>query len=157
MLPSLRLGFVVAPEWALPSLIAAKNCLDWHCPTPLQTMVAAFIGEGHLARHVRKMRQVYQQRRDLLLGLLRGKFAQLLEPIESSYGMHIGAFARGDVDAERVAERLARRNVKLHSLSRYYLGRETRPGLVFGYGAVDLADIRRGMEALSEALSPADT
>jgi len=156
MLPSLRLGFVVAPEWALPSLIAAKNCLDWHCPTPLQTMVAAFIAEGRLARHVRRMRQVYQQRRDLLLAQLRARFARQLEPIASAYGMHISAFARGDVDVERVAQRLAQRGVKVHSLGRYYLGGDARPGLVFGYGAVDLGDIRRGMDALAEALTPAD-
>jgi GntR family transcriptional regulator/MocR family aminotransferase len=35
MLPSLRLGFIVVPEWARRSLVAAKNCLDWHCSVPL--------------------------------------------------------------------------------------------------------------------------
>lgn len=36
MLPGLRLGFVVAPDWAMSTLIAAKNSMDWHCPTPIQ-------------------------------------------------------------------------------------------------------------------------
>ncbi len=66
MLPSLRLGFVVVPDWARRTLVAAKNCLDWHCSTPLQIGVAAFIAEGHLAHHVRKMRQLYGKRRQLL-------------------------------------------------------------------------------------------
>jgi len=48
-----------------------KNCLDWHCATPIQSAVAAFISEGHLARHVGKMREIYRTRRQLLLNTLR--------------------------------------------------------------------------------------
>jgi peptidoglycan-N-acetylglucosamine deacetylase len=43
MLSALRLGFAVAPEWAMRTLIAAKNCLDWHCSTPVRMGVAGFI------------------------------------------------------------------------------------------------------------------
>ena len=53
MLPALRLGFLVAPDWALGALVLAKNCLDWHCSTPTQLAVAGFIADGHLARHIR--------------------------------------------------------------------------------------------------------
>ena len=53
MFPALRLGFVVAPEWAIPTLITAKNCLDWHCPTLTQMAVASYIADGHLSRRVR--------------------------------------------------------------------------------------------------------
>jgi GntR family transcriptional regulator / MocR family aminotransferase len=81
MLPSLRLGFMIAPDWARPALVAAKNCLDWHCSMPIQLGVAAFIAEGHLARHVRKMRRVYQQRRQLLLQILDQDFSRWLEAI----------------------------------------------------------------------------
>src|ERR1700761_6786668 len=63
MLSALRLGFIVAPGCAIGTLTAAKNCLDWHCPTPVQNAVAAFIAEGHLTRHVRKMRGLYKERR----------------------------------------------------------------------------------------------
>jgi GntR family transcriptional regulator/MocR family aminotransferase len=68
MLPALRMGFIVAPEWAMQTLVAAKNCLDWHCSTPVQVGVAGFIAGGHLSRHVRRMREIYRQRRQLLLG-----------------------------------------------------------------------------------------
>jgi GntR family transcriptional regulator/MocR family aminotransferase len=148
MLPSLRLGFVVVPDWARKTLVAAKNCLDWHCSTPLQTGVAAFIAEGHLSHHVRKMRQLYRKRRQRLLDLLRRVFADYFEPIPSYYGMHIAAFARDGLDLEAMVEGAARHGVKLHSLSRYHLGSAGRAGLVFGYGAVDLPEIEKGLSAL---------
>jgi GntR family transcriptional regulator/MocR family aminotransferase len=152
MLPALRLGCVVAPSWAMSTLTAAKNCLDWHCPTPIQSAVAAFIAEGHLTRHVRKMRDIYRQRRELLLESMQEKLSQWLVPIPSLYGMHIAALAHSAVDLEAVADDLLQQHVKMHTLSRYFLGPQTQVGLVFGYGTVDLPNIRRGMSALRKAL-----
>jgi GntR family transcriptional regulator/MocR family aminotransferase len=152
MLPALRLGFVIAPDWAMRTLIAAKNSLDWHCSTPVQTGVAAFIAEGRLTRHVRKMRNIYKQRRRLLINCLQQELAPWLNPIPSLYGMHVAAIARAPLDLDRVAERLLPQHVKIHSLSRYYLGPPTRSGLIFGYGAVDLTEMHRGLSSLRKAL-----
>jgi GntR family transcriptional regulator / MocR family aminotransferase len=66
--------------------------------------------------------------------------------------MHIAAVSVS-VDLERVAEALLDHNVKIHSLSRYFLGPQTQAGLIFGLGTVDLADIRRGMSVLRKAVS----
>jgi GntR family transcriptional regulator/MocR family aminotransferase len=154
MLPSLRLGFVVVPEWARRTLVAAKNCLDWHCSIPLQIGVSAFIAEGHLARHVRRMRQIYKARRQLLYALLRRDFSDLLEPIPSLYGMHVAAWARDGVELETAMRILSDRSVKIHTLARYYYGPPSRPGLVFGYGVVDLPEITRGLTTLRSLLSP---
>ncbi len=153
MLPSLRLGFIVVPEWARRSLVAAKNCLDWHCSVPLQMAVSAFMTAGQLSRHVRKMRQIYGERRDLLYTLLRDDFSDWLDPIPSQYGMHVAAWARDGIDVEAVAQAAAERALKIHTLERYYLRPPSRSGLVFGYGAVDLTEIKQGLAALQSAFS----
>jgi GntR family transcriptional regulator/MocR family aminotransferase len=152
MLSALRLGFIVAPSWALSTLTAAKNCLDWHCPTPIQSAVAGFIAEGHLTRHVRKMRDIYKQRRQLLLELVQDKLGQWLLPIPSFYGMHIATFADPGIDLESVSRALLSQQVKIHTLSRYFFGAQSQAGLVFGYGTVDLPEIRRGVSVLRMAL-----
>ena len=157
MLPALRLGFLVAPDWALGALVLAKNCLDWHCSTPTQLAVAGFIADGHLARHIRKMRHIYAERRGALLMSLREKFDDRLDVVPSLYGMHVTALARTTaVDLENVATGLLRNNVKLHTLRRYYLGPERRQGLVFGLGTADLPGIERGLSELYSAMLPAD-
>ncbi len=152
MLSALRLGFIVAPEWAMPTLVAAKNCLDWHCSTPVQIGVAGFIAEGHLAHHVRKMRDIYKKRRRLLLNFLGDNLREWLDPIPSFYGMHVAAEARTARDLDEVAAALLRHNVKIHTFSRYYLGPQTKKGLIFGYGAVDLPEMNRGLSFLRKAL-----
>lgn len=152
MLPSLRLGFIIAPLWAMRTLTAAKNCLDWHCPVPTQMGVAGFISEGHLTRHVRKMRGVYDRRRRLIMSFLTEQLGDWFDPIPPLYGMHIAALARDGVDVEAVTASLLANNVKIHTLDRYHLGTPKRRGIVLGYGVVDLPEIEHGLALLHRAL-----
>jgi GntR family transcriptional regulator / MocR family aminotransferase len=152
MLPALRLGFVVAPAWAMPTLTAAKNCLDWHSPVPVQTSVAAFISEGSLARHIRRMRDIYRRRRELLVEAVRSELADWLEPIPSFYGLHVAARARPGVDLEAAASALSAENVRVHTLSRYYADEPGPAGMVFGYGVADLSEIQTGVARIRNAL-----
>lgn len=153
MLPSLRLGFIVAPKWARAALIAAKNCLDWHSPTLIQSAVAKFITDGHLRRHVRRMRKTYAERRQMLLTGLLGGLGKWLRPIPSFYGMHIAAVAAAPLDLEGVARRAQGKGVMIHTLSRYYVGAEKQAGLVFGYGVTDPTDIKYGLSMLAQLLT----
>jgi GntR family transcriptional regulator/MocR family aminotransferase len=153
MLPSLRLGFVVAPSWALRSLIAAKNCCDWYCSIPVQLGVASFIAEGQLARHVRKMRRVYGERRQALTEALQRTLGEWVTPLPSWYGMHLTATGDEAVDFDAVAEAAESCGVKVHTLSRYHFGAPQRAGLVFGYGAVDVAQAREGVRVLHGILT----
>jgi GntR family transcriptional regulator / MocR family aminotransferase len=151
MLPAFRLGFLIAPDWAMPALIAAKNCLDWHSTTPLQMAVAGFISEGHLARHVRRMRDIYRRRRQLLLKSLDEELGQWLVPGASHYGLHVAALMRAPLDLEAVTDALGQSNVRLHTLDRYYLGPRTHSGIVLGYGVAELAELKLGVSLLRKA------
>ncbi|HEV2270101.1 MAG TPA: PLP-dependent aminotransferase family protein [Steroidobacteraceae bacterium] len=151
MLPALRLGYIAAPDWAMPTLVAAKNCMDWHSPVPIQASVAAFIAEGHLTRHVRKMREIYKRRRNLLIEALAGELGEWLEPVPSFYGMHVAAIAKAGVDAQAAAGSALAAGVRIHTLARYFLGEPDRSGMVFGYGAADLPQIAHGVRKLREA------
>ena len=151
MLPSLRLGFVIPPEWMRDAVTVAKNCADWHCPTATQLGVAAFMQEGHLARHIRRMRGIYASRKHHLWRKLETDFAGLLTPVPSSYGMHVCALTTNGFEVEQLCARVRADGVELHSLSRYYAGTATRVGLVFGLGTSDEAAINRGLRSLRKA------
>ena len=153
MLPALRLGFIVAPAWAMRTLVAAKNCLDWHSPTPIQHAVASFISEGHLTRHVRAMGKVYGERRQLLLKLLQETLSDWLTPLPSFYGMHLTALARRPIDLNAITHSLLAQGVGIHTLDRYHIQRAPNSGLVFGYGAVESRDIAHGADLLRRAFT----
>jgi GntR family transcriptional regulator/MocR family aminotransferase len=152
MFPAIRLGFVVAPPWALPALVAAKNATDWHSAIPVQAAVAGFIHDGHLTRHIRRMRRIYRDRRDRLLTLLERDLGDALTVVPSFYGMHVAVIARESVDCEAVSDALAGRGIMLHSLARYFLGPTTCSGFIIGYAAAEPDMLELAVRALAEEM-----
>ena len=73
--PSLRLGYVIAPRGMVDALQAARAAADRHSPALEQSVLADFIGEGHYARHVRRMRALYEERRDALRDAVEQRLA----------------------------------------------------------------------------------
>ncbi|MDR3440480.1 PLP-dependent aminotransferase family protein [Telmatospirillum sp.] len=64
--PALRLGFLVVPQ-ALVARVAELVGALAPAPAPLlQHAVAEFLRDGHFLRHLRHMKRVYAERRDLL-------------------------------------------------------------------------------------------
>ena len=152
MFPSLRIGFVVAPPWARRALVAAKLLADRSTPGPLQATLAAFIAEGHLARHVRKMRKVYAARHDALLQALARHGAGLLEPIPALAGLHVAARAARVVPVRAVVERAARSGVGVESLDQYAVGAAAPKGFAFGYGSIHEDDVETAIAELGRLL-----
>jgi GntR family transcriptional regulator/MocR family aminotransferase len=151
LFPGIRLGFIVAPRWAQPALMAAKRGADIHCGVVEQETLAAFIEEGHMARHVRKTRAAYGARLEALVDGMRRDLGNWLEPLPSATGMHVAAFAKAPLDMDAVAARALELDVGVYPLRPYYVRGRATPGLVFGYGAIDADDIREGLSRLRRA------
>ncbi|HEX6309524.1 MAG TPA: PLP-dependent aminotransferase family protein [Longimicrobiales bacterium] len=154
MLPTLRLGFVVAPAPLCDALRKAKYLADWHTPAPIQTAAAAFIDDGLLSHHIRRMRRAYAERHDRIVQLLARDFSGLLTPLPSYGGLHLAALlAEGyDTGDHVVAERALARGVAVFPLSYHYLSTPPRHGFLFGYGAIAAGDIEEGLRRLRSCL-----
>ncbi|GAA2362532.1 PLP-dependent aminotransferase family protein [Streptomyces cuspidosporus] len=152
MLPSLRIGFLVAPAPLRDALRAAKYVTDWSTALPTQAALARFIDDGLLARHIRRMRQEYAARHELLTAALAGAYADRVEVVPSSAGLHVTAYATGDLaEPARLAELAARARasgVALYTLPEVAMCGSVRPGLVFGYGAIAAPDIGPALRRL---------
>jgi GntR family transcriptional regulator / MocR family aminotransferase len=153
MLPSLRLGFVIAPASLSPALRAAKYVADWYTPLPTQLAMANFIDEGWFARHIRRMRGVYQVRNDLITEVLARQFAEHLTVIPSGVGLHVSAIASVASPAaiDAVVERGLTAGVAVHPLSMFELDQPRPPGIVLGYGAIQTDVIDEGLRRLRKA------
>jgi GntR family transcriptional regulator/MocR family aminotransferase len=151
--PMIRLGFIVSPPWARSTLLTAKQFTDWHCAVPAQETLAAFIAEGLLARHVRTMRPIYNERRELLLQTLQQDFDRWLVPLPSSVGLHVTALAKASFGAHALSTRALENNIRVTSLRAFHAGKPSRQGLIFGYGAIDAPRIGEGLRRLRSLAS----
>jgi GntR family transcriptional regulator/MocR family aminotransferase len=154
LFPGIRLGFVVAPPWAKRALTAAKQVTDWHQPVLEQDALASFISEGHMARHVRKMRKLYAERRELMMSGLQAHFSPWLEPIPASGGMHLTALAGEMLDYDAIARGARQRNMDVRSLQTLSANGNGQTGLVLGYGATAPQAITEGLLQLRRLFPP---
>lgn len=152
LFPSLRKGFVVVPTWARDAFIALKHIADSHCDTITQSVLAAFIRDGHLARHVRRMRPIYAARREVLLAAIRDELSPWLEPIPSEAGLHLAARIRDPAQADRIVAKARQHAPGVQSIAEYAASPPEHPALVFGYGVIDEEDIVAALRRLRRAL-----
>ena len=153
LFPALRLGFVIAPPWARAALLLARQRAGWHGNLHAQDTLAAFITEGHLARHVRRMRATYGERRRVLLAGIARELGRWLAPVPGCAGLHVGTRAIVDIDLAAVVERARALGVNVDRSGRYAIGDDVPDGLLFGYGAIESADIAPALHALKRAFA----
>src|SRR5207302_7968360 len=152
LFPALRLAYLVVPPAMVDRFAAAQSVSMRHAPLLDQAVLCDFITEGHFARHIRRMRELYAERLAILLELARSRLGGLLEIPEVEAGLQtVGWLAEG-ITAERAAEEAAKANVEVIPLSRYSSRRLERQGLILGFAAVNNQELRRGVEQLARAL-----
>ena len=152
LFPALRLGYLVVPPDMVDIFAAAESVSTQHPPLIDQAILCDFIREGHFARHVRRMRELYAERLSVLVESAREKLAGLLELSSVEAGLRTVGWLQAGVSAERAAQAAAKREVEVLPLSRCAYGRSPGNGLVLGFAAVDGKELRRGVEELARVL-----
>lgn len=89
LLPSLRLAYLVVPESQVERFEQITESLSAGCPVLTQTIVTAFISEGHFARHIQRMRKLYAERRQSSVAGLEGVLGKHLRIDLQPGGMHL--------------------------------------------------------------------
>jgi GntR family transcriptional regulator/MocR family aminotransferase len=153
LFPSLRLGYLVIPADLVDRFAAVRYAMDISPPHFFQAVLTDFMNEGHFARHIRRMRQLYAQRRSALVGALQREFGSALEILGSEAGMHLAVvFPKGLRDQE-VAARAAREKLWLWPLSPAYLGDTPRHGFILGFGNTTAEEMPKSVRQLKKVLS----
>jgi GntR family transcriptional regulator/MocR family aminotransferase len=127
---------------------AAREATDIFSPTLYQAALTDFIREGHFARHIRRMRMLYMERRNLLGEAIRKQPGNMLEVVDAEAGMHLVGLLPPGVNDRLVSRKAADAGISTIPLSSCYLKRPSRGGLVLGYGGTDAAQIEEGIKSL---------
>ena len=152
LVPGLRFGYLVAPEPLQAALRAALQLSVGYIDVPQQAALARFLEDGLFARHLRRARAAYAQRRELVLDAVHGPLSPHLELLPCQAGLHVTTVLRDQsVDDADVVRRVAAQGVAVDPLSQYATTGGPR-GVVIGYGAADAASIRPGLARLAEVL-----
>jgi len=145
MFPGLRIGYAILPEALVAPFRRAKWICDRSTPALDQAALADFIADGHLERHIRRMRRLYGQRRAALIDALRQHFGERIEVIGEAAGMHVAV----RTSETQLGERAQERKVQIVSTRDYYFGKPRRDEYILGFSGLSERSIREGVKRLA--------
>lgn len=157
LFPSLRLGYMVIPADLVDRFIAVRHAMDIFPPYLQQEVLADFILEGHFTRHIRRMRQVYKERRSILIDSLAREF-----PAGSGFevhgveaGMHLAMTLPPGLNDREISARAIRSRLWLWPLSPSYTTTPPRHGFILGFGSSLPAQIPRAVRLMRSLIPSA--
>lgn len=151
LFPSIRIGYIIAPPDLFDAFVRARSLAGHQSPMLEQAVLADFIGEGHFARHVRRMRAVYANRQQALVRAGRRELDGLLDIRPSDAGMHLIGWLPEGVDDCSVSSAAAACGVEVTPLSAYCIERQKRGALRLGYTGYTPGEIWHGVRRLARA------
>src|SRR6184192_2775866 len=151
--PSLRLGYILAPEQLVEPMIKIRAVMDQHSPAIDQATLARFLTEGFFLSHIKRMRKLYSDRRDFFIeqfNKLLGRYF-ILEIPEA--GLHFVAWVRQKEHMPVIARVCTDIGIRPSPLSSCFMKVEPKPALTFGFAAWSRAQIREGLGKFAAALN----
>jgi len=150
--PGLRIGFVVAPAPLARRLALIRTFVDRQGDLAVERAVAELIEDGEVQRHARRMRRVYEERRDLLARTLRKHLGGAVELDLPMGGMALWLRVSAGLDVDVWSEQALARGVVIQTGKRYAFDGRARPFFRAGFAALDESEIKEGVSRLRAAL-----
>jgi GntR family transcriptional regulator / MocR family aminotransferase len=151
--PSLRLGYLLAPEQLVEPMIKIRAVMDQHSSAIDQATLARFMAEGFFLSHIRRMRKLYSDRREYFIeqfNSLLDKYFILQVP---EAGLHFVAWLRRKADLPVITGVCAEIGIRPSPLSSCFIKADLDPALTFGFAAWSRAQIREGLSKFASALN----
>jgi GntR family transcriptional regulator/MocR family aminotransferase len=148
----LRLGYVVAAEGLVDSLIKIRSAMDQHSSPIDQATLARFITEGFFLSHIKRMRRIYSERRDFFVAQFNKLLSDHFTLDVPETGLNIVAWLKRPEEFDAVKRITVDIGVRPSSLSFFCIKAKLQPGFVLGFAAWTPAQIRESLVKLASAL-----
>ena len=114
--------------------------------------MANFIGDGHYASHVRRIRKACYERRTVLVNAIHQYLADKMIVQPSDSGVHIVCWLQNGLTGNEVEEKARALGMGILSLSRYYQGDVSRQGILIGFANHPSEAIIDGIRRLAQVI-----
>ncbi len=151
--PGLRIGYMVAPEHLVDTFRTGVAELYREGQLMHQAVLAEFILGGYLTSHVRRMRALYGERRQMLIDAITSRFGDALPVMGDEAGLHLVLGLPDSADDRAVTAAAFEAGVIVRTLVAYYSSEEVaRRGLLLGYACVPNDRIGPAFETLARVI-----
>lgn len=154
--PGLRIGYLILPEILVEKVKTLKRYIDYHSPTTEQVILARFIQEGYLEKHITKMRKVYKNNREIFIHCLKEEFGDRIKVTGFSTGLHLIAQFENITFSNDVLTCIKKNKVKVYPVEDHaFVKGHHNDKLIFGYGYLKPSEMQEGIKRLKKGLASA--
>jgi GntR family transcriptional regulator/MocR family aminotransferase len=144
---------MVLPERLIDAILAFRFGIDQNAVGLDQSILADFIEEGHMGRHMRRMRELYADRLVTLRSEGEKQLKGLMEIPTVKAGLYTVGFLRNGMSSRQAESAAITHGIETMALDRFMLSGPDPQGILMGFAAFDEHAIRRGVASLAIALS----
>ncbi|GAB4112892.1 MAG: PLP-dependent aminotransferase family protein [Roseiflexaceae bacterium] len=154
--PGLRVGWVSAPPRILKRVEQVKEAVDLHTGSLAQAIAAEACADGLLDRHIPYIRNIYRERRDVMLAALEQYMPATVRWTRPEGGMFLWITLPEWADGTHVLHKAVERRVAFVPGSAFFAngGGENTMRLNFSYSSSD--DLKIGVQRLASVLNELD-
>jgi len=152
MFPSLGLAYLVVPPHLVALYTEARAYAGAPLPPHLQNAIAQFIDDGDLDRHIKRLRNLYDERRQILLNELSSKLPGQVTISGSESGVFILARFKTKLSTAEFLKRARKAGVGLADTSMFYTGKAPANEYILGFGSLNERQIKEGVKRLAAIL-----
>ena len=157
--PGLRLGWIVAPPEIISKLTQLKQGADLHTSTFTQFVAYEVARDGFLDKHVKLIRQIYRERRDVMLQALEEFFPPAVTWTHPQGGLFLWVTLPAGLDMPAVFKSALEQNVAFVPGDSFYApkgpdndSREGSRHMRLNFSNAAPEQIREGMRRLAAAI-----
>lgn len=152
--PALRMGYLILP----PNLVEKCRGLKWfsdlHTPAIDQLILARFITEGYLEKHISKVKKVYKQRRDICIQCLQTTFSNEITIRGHSTGLHLIAEFKNVQFTKDLLESFYEFGVEIYPVEDHTIVKGNYDHcVILGFGHLTIEEIEEGVARLGKAIN----
>jgi GntR family transcriptional regulator/MocR family aminotransferase len=149
LFPGLRLAYLVVPEALVDLFVNARTVAGRHSPTLEQALVERFMTDGHMARHVLRMRKLYAERRQSMIGALGTTLEAYMRLAPGDAGLQMLGWLKEDWSDADLSREASEVGLEIAPLSRFAISRRLPPAVLLGFGAFTPDEIAQGAAKLA--------
>jgi len=152
LLPGIRIAYCVLPPALVEPLAQALRNFGCAASVQIQAALASFMGSGGYRKHLKNIRQIYQERGDLLFETLKRRLGNSIEVDRPTGNVQLALKFRERRDDVALAEAMQGLGFAVSPLSSYFIGSAKKSGLVAGFAGATEKQIAQGVVVLGDLL-----
>jgi len=152
VVPSFRIGWIVAPEWLMDSLIIAKQASDLHTNYFSQLIMSQYLQDNSVDLHLEKIIELYSKQRQAMIDAIDEYFPEGVTVATSDGGMFLWVTLPEDMSSMDLFDDALESKVAFVPGHPFYVGEPKENTLRLSYVTVDSDKIREGIKRLGECI-----